>query len=79
MFMSRADGHRIEKCHTHHHAFWQIGDILFIKGAKYRPHGKPLIHKSPDISYRPDGSVITRLCLKVDAVTLDVDDWDTIS
>ena len=27
----------------------------------------PLIHKSPDVSYRSDGSVITRLCLKVDA------------
>ena len=28
---------------------------------------KALIHKSPDVSYRTDGSVITRLCLKVDA------------
>ena len=56
-------------------ALSQVGDILFIKGAKYGRgegkggDGKPLIHKSPDVCYRADGSPVTRLCLKVDAIS----------
>jgi hypothetical protein len=57
----------------------EVGDILFIKGAKYDASGdgcsSALIHKSPDVSHRSDGSVITRLCLKVDADNYSGSQW----
>jgi hypothetical protein len=38
-----------------------------------------LIHKSPEVSHRQDGSVITRLCLKVDADDYDGSEWGLIN
>lgn len=43
-----------------------VGNILFMKGIKYPTEPKALVHRSPPIMRREDGSVETRLVLKVD-------------
>ena len=43
-----------------------VGDMLFIKGKKYPPGEKPLVHRSPDAQYDAHGRVLNRLILKVD-------------
>ena len=48
-----------------------VGDILFIKGKKYRHGGKPLVHRSPEARYHEDGRVLNRLLLKVDVPQTD--------
>eukprot|EP00933_Yihiella_yeosuensis_P024471 TRINITY_DN18986_c0_g1_i1.p1 TRINITY_DN18986_c0_g1~~TRINITY_DN18986_c0_g1_i1.p1 ORF type:complete len:340 (+),score=28.88 TRINITY_DN18986_c0_g1_i1:141-1022(+) len=48
-----------------------IGDILFIKGRKF-PRGQTgLVHKAPEKSFHSDGSVMTRLTLKIDVLPAD--------
>eukprot|EP00933_Yihiella_yeosuensis_P031647 TRINITY_DN2521_c0_g1_i2.p1 TRINITY_DN2521_c0_g1~~TRINITY_DN2521_c0_g1_i2.p1 ORF type:complete len:333 (-),score=27.86 TRINITY_DN2521_c0_g1_i2:699-1571(-) len=43
-----------------------IGDILFMKGKLY-PSGKQgLVHKSAELAYHNDGSIVNRLTLKID-------------
>merc|ERR1711920_264325 len=42
------------------------GDVLLMKGKLFPSSVNGLVHKSPDKRYRADGSVMTRLCLKID-------------
>lgn len=43
----------------------EVGDITFMKGSAYKG-ANPLVHKSPEPRYLPDGTVLNRLILKVD-------------
>merc|ERR1712205_107439 len=43
-----------------------VGSILFIKGKLYPNQINSLVHKAPDKLYYQDGSVATRLILKID-------------
>ena len=43
-----------------------LGDVILIKGTGW-PHAvRELVHRSPPLSYLPDGRVMTRLLLKLD-------------
>ena len=43
-----------------------VGDVFFMKGKKFPTRPKGLVHKSPEIQYHCDGSVVQRLVLKID-------------
>jgi len=43
-----------------------VGDMLLMKGALFPGDANGLVHRSPDRRYHADGSVKTRLCLKID-------------
>jgi len=43
-----------------------VGDILFMKGAKYPTSPNGLIHRSPPTRFHKNGDVVSRLLLKVD-------------
>ena len=48
----------------------EVGDILFMKGAKFSPGAAGLVHKSPAKRYHKDGRIVNRLVLKVDVPPL---------
>eukprot|EP00933_Yihiella_yeosuensis_P031651 TRINITY_DN2521_c0_g1_i6.p1 TRINITY_DN2521_c0_g1~~TRINITY_DN2521_c0_g1_i6.p1 ORF type:complete len:273 (-),score=37.83 TRINITY_DN2521_c0_g1_i6:669-1487(-) len=43
-----------------------VGDILFMKGKQYPRGEQGLVHKSAELSYHRDGSIVNRLTLKID-------------
>lgn len=43
-----------------------VGDILFMKGAKYPTSPNGLIHRSPPARFHKNGTAVNRLLLKVD-------------
>jgi hypothetical protein len=43
-----------------------VGSILLMKGKLFPSHVNGLVHKAPEKFYRKDGSIATRLLLKVD-------------
>jgi hypothetical protein len=43
-----------------------VGDILFMKGLLFPGTPNGLVHRSPEICWHADGSVVNRLLLKVD-------------
>ena len=48
-----------------------VGDILFMKGAKFTPGVDGLVHKSPEKQYHENGKIFNRLMLKIDALSPD--------
>ena len=60
------------------------GSILYMKGLKYPFGANGLVHKSPAMSYRQDGSVLNRLVLKVDVESVrgqgvSLFEWGTVA
>merc|ERR1719401_2425523 len=43
-----------------------VMDVLFIKGKLFPNGATGLVHKSPEKRYHADGSIMNRLCLKID-------------
>lgn len=43
-----------------------VGDVLFMKGTEFPTSPNGLVHRSPEVRYHVDGSVMYRLLLKVD-------------
>lgn len=49
--------------------FWaNAGDVFFMKGVEYPGDVNGLVHKSPEKRYHVDGSIMCRLCLKLDVM-----------
>lgn len=42
------------------------GDVLLMKGKRFPNAVNGLVHRSPDFRYHADGSIMHRLCLKID-------------
>mmetsp|Transcript_51449 Transcript_51449/g.161715 ORF Transcript_51449/g.161715 Transcript_51449/m.161715 type:complete len:123 (+) Transcript_51449:567-935(+) len=47
-----------------------VGDMLLMKGTLFPGAANGLVHRSPDRRYHADGSIKTRLCLKIDVPEL---------
>ena len=60
-----------------------LPEILLTNCEKAPAHrgkgGEALVHRSPDVCYRPDQSVVTRLCLKVAADSFNEPEFGLLS